>query len=71
MTKEQLTGQIQKEFHSFLDEIMKATGGDAPMQQTTSLFLFSKLAEIELRLRELENKVAGLDAENSLNRPLI
>jgi hypothetical protein len=54
LTKEQLTEQIQKEYYDYLDEIIKATGGDVSVPPVTNLFLFSKLAEIELRLRELE-----------------
>jgi len=53
MTKEQLTEKIQNDCHKLTDAMIKRSK-KVKVQDATNVFLFHKLAEIELRLRQLE-----------------
>ena len=62
----ELVMEIQKECHKLVDdafEYFKKTGKhtDLENQDITNVFLFKKLADIELRLRELERRTTISD----------
>lgn len=56
MTKAEIEEQILKECHEYCESILTRASGKVSYQNATNVFLFSKLAEIELRLRKLEEK---------------
>lgn len=71
MTKEQIIQQIEKDHKAFVHPFTEGFEEESNYQHYTKQFLFSKLAEIELRLRAIEEHTSRLDSENSLNRPLM
>lgn len=58
MTHEQLTEQIQKEWDRKARYSLENGAPDYQLQNMLIEFLFSKLAEVELRLRELDERLA-------------
>lgn len=56
----ELAGSIQKECHDFVEQLMEAMDKKRATQfqnqDAINIFFYKKLADIELRLRELERR---------------
>ena len=68
MSKEQeeLTEKLQLECHGFIEKIIEISGkyDSKSYQDATNVWLFSKLAELQLKNQELESKIRSSGWDN-------
>jgi hypothetical protein len=55
--QQHLVDSLQKDCHRVVDGLMKSSGKGLTVQDCTNVWIYNKLAEYEIRLRELEANI--------------
>ena len=61
MTIEMAAEDIQQDCHKAVEAIIKSSNKEVGVQDATNVFLFRTLAEYQLRIEDLEQKVEDLE----------
>lgn len=74
---DEITFNIQKECHEYVDLMVDMLGKEGKLKKGTvpqdfiNIFLFKKLADVELRLRHLESAQGRADDYLNMHTPLM